>query len=206
MTKVKSAISSFETETAYESLFKFLGTMVTLDENMRGELRSIFRLYQLKKNAHFMREGERCTSLAYLSKGMVRFYHTKNGEEVTSDFSFEGTFITSYVSLITGKPSDISIEAMEDCTMLLLNYDELKRIYETNYKYERIGRLIAESTFLSTREHLLSLLNNTAEKRYKNLLERAPHFVQKIPLYFIASYLGVSPETLSRIRRKLSIS
>lgn len=183
-----------------------LDNFVKLEPQELEELPDLFRQVQLKKNQNYINEGEICKKIGFLSEGMVRYYYRKQETEVTSDFAFEGSFITSYHSLITQEKSDSSIQALQDSILLEISYENLVRKYDENKNYERLGRLLAEQTFLSGRKHLLGLLNNTAEERYRNLIERAPHFVQNIQLHFIASYLGITPETLSRIRKKLSVS
>jgi CRP-like cAMP-binding protein len=190
----------------YGALTGFVSSICNFTSAELDELCSLFKPVTLKKNGYFLKEGEICRRLAFLHKGMVRFFHLRDRIEQTSDFCFDNTFITGYHSLITGLPSDTSIQALEECAMLEISYETLFKLYKKNPKYERIGRIIAENNFLTMRRHLLSLLNDSAEKRYRNLLDRAPHFVQRISLLYIASYLGISPETLSRVRRKLSIS
>lgn len=204
--KPLQSISSAELDEMYKSLTDYVSSIVNFNKTELEELALLFKPCRLKKNSYFLREDQVCSRIAFLHTGMVRFFHTQDGTERTSDFCFENSFITGYHSLITGLPSDTSIQALEDCMLLEISYNSIFTLYDKNPKYERIGRVIAENNFLSMRKHLMSLLNDSAEKRYENLIERAPHFVQRISLLYIASYLGISPETLSRVRRKLSIS
>jgi CRP/FNR family transcriptional regulator, anaerobic regulatory protein len=202
----KKNISQEVLKEYYSSMAKYLRTMANISEKEEEEFPLLFKPVSIKRYDHFIRQGETCNKVAYIAGGIFRFYNYKDSSEITSDFSFHDSFLTSYISLITQQPSGISVQALEDSDLLLIDYKTLLRKYDESHNYERIGRLIAEQTFISSSVHLLGLLNNFAEEKYLNLINKAPHLVQRIPLHYIASYLGISPETLSRIRKKLSIS
>jgi CRP-like cAMP-binding protein len=126
----------------------------------------------------------------------------KEGEAKITAFFFQGDFVSNYRSFLTGKPSDHFIEAMQDAAIYKINLQELKSLYDKHKNIERLGRLIAENLYLSVANRLDSFLFQTPEERYKTLIERNSRLLQEIPQYMIASYLGVKPETLSRIRTR----
>jgi len=156
------------------------------------------------KKEHLIKASEICNKIAFFSEGYFRFYHYgTDGTEVTSDFYFAPGFITSYTSLITGNPSKVYVQAMEDMKILVLRKSDLQNLYSKYHSIDRFGRLIAEQVAIDSEKHLFSLLNQTADERYKNLLDSYPQYIQKIPLQYIASYLGIKQETLSRVRKNI---
>ena len=114
----------------------------------------------------------------------------------------EREFITDYGSFLNGSPADKDIICLEDSELLILGYQSLQELYELNPVFERAGRLVAEMLFLNWQQRVKSLLLDDAETRYRKLIENRPELPQRIPQYLVAQYLGISPETLSRIRRK----
>lgn len=158
----------------------------------------------LRKKEHFVKATDICKKLAFFTKGYFRFYYlTQNGDEITSDFYFAPNIVTSYTSLITCNPSDVYVQAMDDMKLLILSKSNLEKLYSQYHNIDRVGRLIAEKVAINSEQHLLSLLNQTAKERYRNLINNNPEFIQKIPLQYISSYLGITQETLSRVRRKI---
>jgi CRP-like cAMP-binding protein len=158
----------------------------------------------LKKKDHLIQTNKVCHKVYFFNNGYFRFYHFNNaGSEITSDFYFAPGFITSYTSFLTGNPSFVNVQAMDDMDVLEIKKSDLYNLYSQYPNIERVGRLIAESVAITSEQHLFMLLNQTAEDRYKKLLEQHPQFVQTIPLQYIASYLGITQETLSRIRKAI---
>jgi CRP-like cAMP-binding protein len=158
----------------------------------------------LKKKEHLVKVGEICNRIAFFNQGYYRFYSiNENGDEITCDFYFAPGFVTSYTSLITGNPSFVNVQAMEDMTVMELKRSDVYRLYDQNPAIERLGRLMAEMVALNSETHMFMLLNQSAENRYKSLLQKYPGFVQHIPLQYIASFLGITKETLSRIRKNI---
>ncbi|MDI9516687.1 MAG: Crp/Fnr family transcriptional regulator [Tenuifilaceae bacterium] len=157
---------------------------------------------KIKKNELIAENGKVCNRLLFVNKGYVRFFHfDDNGTEITSDFYFAPTFVTTYTSFLTGLPSHVNVQAMCNMEALELSKNDLNELYERHPKFERVGRLIAESVAIHSEEHLFMLLNQPAGVRYRKLLEKYPLYINTIPLQYIASYLGITQETLSRIRK-----
>ncbi len=159
---------------------------------------------KIKKKELVAEHGKVCQKVLFVNKGYFRFFHIDTkGNEITSDFYFAPTFITSYTSFITGTPSFVNVQAMSDMEVLEISKKDLYDLYAQNPKIERLGRLIAEMVAIISEEHLFLLLNQTAEIRYKKLLQTNPQYVNTIPLQYIASYLGITQETLSRMRKSI---
>ena len=168
-------------------------------------LATLFTPYRLAKKEHWMYQGDQCTDIAFIVKGCIRTYFTKNDQERTCQFFFENAWYTDYESLLTKQPVITSVEALEPTEMLLLPFRELERLYEQSPKFERLGRLFAESTIIKIRNRNLSLLNDSPEERYLQLLTERPKVIGRVPQNIIASFLGIEPETLSRIRKKITV-
>jgi CRP-like cAMP-binding protein len=124
--------------------------------------------------------------------------------ERTGQFFFENSWYTDYESWLTRQPAAVSVEALEPTELMVIAFRDLERLYETNSKFERVGRLMAENTIIRIRNRNLSLLNDTPEERYLQLLKERPKVIERVPQNIIASFLGIEPETLSRIRKKIT--
>ncbi|HUW07647.1 MAG TPA: Crp/Fnr family transcriptional regulator [Williamwhitmania sp.] len=185
-------------------LLNFLLQLVpSPDEGIEALLESMEHRKLVHKE-HLVMAGEVAQSIVFCANGYFRFYHyLPNGTEVTSDFYFAPNVATSYTSFITRKPSAVYVQAMEDMEVLTIGHEQLMELYHRYPSVERIGRLMAEQVAITSEKHLFSLLNYNAEERYAALMQEHPEFIQQIPLHYIASYLGVTPETLSRIRQRI---
>lgn len=154
---------------------------------------------------HFAHAGERTETVGYCIGGLFRLYYiTPDGAEFNKSFCMPGEFVASYGALLQDIPSYISIQALTDSELVVFRYRDYKMLYDRHPCWERFGRLIAEQLFVSkeTRERELLLLS--AEDRYRLFLERYGPVAAVIPQYHIASYLGITPVALSRIRRRLT--
>ena len=157
----------------------------------------------IKKNEFFLMEGETCRHVAFINKGFVRLYYVKDGKEYNSGFFQPGAWISEYASFLHKKPSLFFIQALEESELFLLSYDTMQKLYEEGKAFERLGRLIAENLFLAYFKRNISLLLDSPEERYQAFLQENEALVALIPLYQIASFIGVEPESLSRIRKRI---
>ena len=164
------------------------------------ELRSLVKQRTLRKKDHFLREGEVCRSVGFIKQGYIRLYYLLEGEDITKDFNFEGDFCGSNASLTTQAPSRFNIVAMEDLLMDEISRSDLYHLYDKYKSFERLGRLVMEKMFDRKEQRESAFLQDDAEKRYRDLLKNKPQIAQRVPLKYIASYLGVSAETVSRLR------
>ncbi|MFA6712864.1 MAG: Crp/Fnr family transcriptional regulator [Bacteroidales bacterium] len=194
-----------ETSVGVKKTFnEYINRFIQSSEDEIRMLEHIMTSKIICKKEHFIEINKVCKKVLFISKGYFRFYHfDANGNEITSDFYFGPCFITSYTSFITGNPSFVNVQAMIDMEVLEFQKSDLYELYMQYPTIERLGRLIAESVAITSEEHLFLLLNQTAEMRYKRLLDRNPYYVNTIPLQYIASYLGITKETLSRMRKSI---
>lgn len=187
-----------------KALTEYVGQFIELTDEEARALEGISSVRVLSKKECFAEVGKVCTKALFVNRGYFRFYHLDlNGNEITSDFYFGPCFITSYTSFITAKPSFVNVQAMVDMEVLEFSRDDLYGLYLSYPSIERLGRMVAEAVAIASEEHLFLLLNQSAEMRYKRLMERNPDYVNTIPLQYIASYLGITKETLSRMRKSI---
>lgn len=159
----------------------------------------------IPKNGLFTKEGRVCGEIGFVTDGSMRHYYTKDGEEKTTYFYFENSFVTDYISCITGKPGALSIEALSDTTLIVFPYSVLKNCYQQSHSWERFGRLIAEYLAAGLEERMTGLLMFGAEERYQQLLNSNKRkILECIPQHLIANYLGITPVSLSRIRNRVA--
>lgn len=185
-------------------LRNFVEKLVPLGDEEFDAFARCLRLRVLKKKENLINEGEICSKIGFFTEGYFRFYHMDiNGNEITSDFHFSPGFITSYTSFLTGSPSRTNVQALEPMEVMEIGKTSLYSLYSEYPLIERLGRLMAEHVFITSERHLMMILNQTAETRYRLLLDKYPHYVGKIPLQYIASYLGITQETLSRMRKSI---
>ena len=158
----------------------------------------------IKAGDYLLRNGKICRNIAFIEEGLLRLYYLNDGKEVTNCFCKEKSIITSYSSLITQSESEIAIQAIEDSKLILLPYDSLQKLYKKDLFWQQVGRLAAESEFITTECHNRFLRDLSATERYMQILEKEHELLQRLPLNYLATYLQIAPETLSRIRKKIT--
>jgi len=172
------------------------------DENWDA-VKPFLKLRHYEKNEVIIREGEVENYLSAVATGCVRHYVMKGNEEISFEFVFENEFSNSYASFLARVPSRFFIEALEDVTLVSIHYDRLQELYSNSAIGERIGRFTTEGYYIYREERELSLLTLTPEERYLQLINQDPVYVNRIPQKYLASYLNVKPESLSRIKRRI---
>lgn len=157
----------------------------------------------LPRHALFAAEGKVAKEIGFVVEGNMRHYYTRDGEERTTYFYFEGHLVASYISCIQQQPSRLTIEALTECRLVVFPYKILQQLYDVSPAWERFGRLIAEYLAIGLEERMTGLLMLSPEERYRELLESTKHkILERIPQHYIASYLGITPVSLSRIRNR----
>jgi len=147
--------------------------------------------------------GSICNSVYYLERGLSRRFYLKDGKEVTEDFTAENDFACSINGYITGKADGRQTELLEPSTVWSLPYHDLEKLYDRYHNIERLGRFLITRELVEMHERLSSLQFMSAPERYAAFVTRYPSLLQRVPLGIISSYLGVTQETLSRIRAKV---
>jgi CRP-like cAMP-binding protein len=146
-----------------------------------------------------------CKQIAFIVKGTLRTYYINDkAEETTSCFCTENSLTTSYKSFILQQPSALSIQALEDTELLVIDYEHLQELYSKSIVWQNIGRAVAEREYIVMEQYASILNNETAKEKYLRLLKEQPNVLQKASIEDIASYLGVTRRTLTRIRKEVS--
>jgi CRP-like cAMP-binding protein len=159
----------------------------------------------IKKKTIFLGVNEIENHISFIEAGVVRLFIPKENpeKEITFGFSFKNQFISAYDSFLTQKPSAYQLQALTETTILSITYSDLQEVYKTTQIGNLIGRLTAERLFLLKSKREQNLLNLTAEERYMKLFKERPELIKVIPLKYISSYIGVTAQALSRIRKRL---
>ncbi len=188
----------------YEQILSRLSQFISLNKSEQEYFVSKLILKQYKKKELILQEGQTCKYAYFINSGCFRYFYNVEGQENTAQFFFENGWYTDYDSFLTGKPTKQNIETIEKTEVLLLSAKDLQQLYISIPKFERFGRLMAENSFLGIRQRSEMLENLTAEERYVNLIKERPKVFERIPQHYIASYLGIKPPSLSRIRKRIS--
>lgn len=163
----------------------------------------ILKPARLKRHDIFLEQGKVCRHMAFIEKGYVRFYFLAGGTEITKEFSFENSFCGSYTSFITGNPSRFTVKAMEDLELLLFTREDLLKMVNEYPVFSKFLLFSVENLFVRKENREASFLLDSPEEKYENLLREHKEMLQRVPLKYIASYLGISAETLSRVRARI---
>ena len=160
---------------------------------------------KLKKRQFFLQEGNVCRYAGFVSKGCLKTYTIdKNGDEHVFQIALEGWWISDMYSHLTGEPANFTIEALEDCEIVVMDIEAREKILKEVPGYERFHRILLENNYMATQRRVNSMLSSSAEERYLAFIKKYPQIVQRVPQLVIASYRGIAPESLSRIRKQLA--
>ncbi len=179
-------------------------TLLQLDSLHWDELAPKLTSVTLAKHDFLLQPGAICHHLGFVVNGTLRtFYVDSAGNDVSFLFHWTGQLFTNYESVLTRQPSTLAIQALEPTTVQLIHRDDLFALYETSMYWQRFGRIMADQIFLTARQRINDLLFLSPEERYLALLSQQPTVFQKIPQKYIATYLGITPQSLSRIRKRI---
>lgn len=175
-----------------------------MDDELKSFLKEKIAIKTFKKGSILLQEGQISTISYYTIKGCVRKYYLIDGEEKTTGFYTEGQSINSYQSYTQKTPSKHYLSCLEDTTLSIFTLENEKKIYEAYPQFESICRMSAEEQLGEYQEKLARFITSTPEQRYLNILETRPELLGRVPQYHLASYLGMKPESLSRIRKRIA--
>lgn len=156
----------------------------------------------IKKTEYFIKEGETCRHFAFVLSGILRSYYLSDkGDEATYCIIFPDNLMTAYSSFLTAQPTQENIQAITETHLLIVQKDKFEALVQQNFNWNFFLKTIAENQYIELEKRIFLLQNSSAAKRYEDLIKKQPEYIQKIPLQYLASYLGISQRHLSRIRK-----
>jgi CRP-like cAMP-binding protein len=186
-----------------KEFFETVSQFSNLSARSKLALASVLKRSEFPKGKVLVKPDTVCHYIYFIEKGLTRTYYIKDGKDITDWLSAENTFAVSIISFINRKPDRRGIELLEPSILLSLHVDELERLCTTHHDIERMTRLLISSGLVELQQKFDDVHFETALQRYKNLMMTNPTFLQRVPLRMIASYLGITQETLSRIRSQI---
>jgi CRP-like cAMP-binding protein len=175
-----------------------------LTSECKFELSNNSKILVLEKGTTLIREGQYSDKTFFIINGCARAFYLKDGKDISDWFAFENDFISSINSFFLNIPSPHFIELLEDSVLLEISRENVEKMADTYRDFERLSKVIVIKTMLMQQERISSMQFHSAEQKYENVLSIHPNISQRIPLTHIASYIGITLETLSRIRKRLS--
>ncbi|NML41919.1 Crp/Fnr family transcriptional regulator [Chitinophaga sp. G-6-1-13] len=185
----------------FEQIDQFVNRIITLTPEERQLFHSLLKFRRVRKRTYLLQEGEICDFEAYIVKGCIRTYYlSDDGTETILSFAIEDWWVSDTYSFTEQTPSNMFIESLEDCELLIIDRKSKAALYEKIPKFETLFRLLIQRSLFALQRRFHSLVSQTAEQRYLAFIEKYPQVVQRVPQNQIARYLGVSPEFLSKVR------
>jgi CRP-like cAMP-binding protein len=186
-----------------QQLLHHIKSYSLLSAAAKDALQNCFAEQVLTKNEYLITEGNVCRHLYFVEHGALRGYYNLDGKEITHWFGFANDFVTSFHSFITQQPTVENIQLLEGSILWSISKDKLNDLFKQFPEIDRLVRIAYEKYYIRLEERFVNAQFKTATERYENLLSDSPHIIERVPLGYLASYLGVSQETLSRIRNRL---
>ncbi len=186
-----------------DELIKYFESYVPLENQEKDFIRENIEVREVAKNAFLLREGEISTEFFFVFKGGIRLFYTNNTIEKTAFFYFENTFVSSYESFTKQQPAKHNLQAVEDSTVAVISFQVAYRIIELFPKFEFLARMMMEEELIVYQEIISSFVTLSVEERYIKMLKSNNQILNRIPQHQLATYLGVTAETLSRIRKRI---
>ncbi len=187
-------------------LVEIMSNFITLTDEEKQDIAMAFPIKTFKRKDFLLEEGQRAKDSFLVVNGCIREYCIIDGEEHTNEFYTELQSILNIESISNNKPSQYNLECIEHSTVAILNAKKESQLYKKHPRFGEICRVEMEKMFGENRERYLKFKNSTPKERYLNLIKERPSLINKVPQYHLASYLGVKPETLSRIRKRISLN
>ncbi len=188
----------------YPSLKHTFDKILKISDEDWQTFESIIETKNLKKKDYLLRQGQICRAVYFLSSGIIRTFHLNDdGKEINTAFYFQNDFLREIESMTNHTPSKKNLQAIEDSTVLFFDKAKLTALYEKSDFYQKLGRMILEKLTIIEQRYSSFLTAYSPKERYLYILENRPELIEQIPLQYLASYLGISRESLSRIRKRI---
>lgn len=182
----------------------FLKTFNTLTATEIDHFDQLLTTRHLQKGDFFISEGKCCKEVTFIKSGILRsFFTTEQGEEITYCITFPNSLMTAYSSFITTQPTLENIQAITSCELLVIQKADIDHLSQSSSNWIKFAKIIAEQQYIELEKRLFLFQKEKAKKRYLDLIENQPAYIQQIPLQYLASYLGITPRHLSRLRKDL---
>ncbi|MFC3561124.1 Crp/Fnr family transcriptional regulator [Pedobacter jamesrossensis] len=188
-----------------EVLFKHIEQKVSLSSADKEFIKTIFVKKRLRKKQYLLQEGDVCKYLSFVAKGLIRTYNVdEKGEEHMSIFGWEGWWLSDFNSFLSGEPAVFNIDAIEDSEVMMITRADYDALTIKVPIMDRYFRILFQNSLVTKERRLMSSITHTATEKYLQLIASNPEIISRIPQNMVASYLGIAPETLSRIKRNLA--
>ena len=188
----------------YELFFRKLNETIPLNQDEMETIKTYLTPKKLRKKQYLLQEGDVCRYIAFVQQGVLRSYSvSENGNEHIIQFALEGWLISDLYSFLTTEASIYNIEALEDADLVLISKSAHEELLKKLPKYETWTRIQVTGAYIAMQRRLTSIISLSLEERYTSFTSLYPEIVQRVPQHMIASYMGLTPETLSRVRKKM---
>ena len=183
---------------ALKNMFRSLAPFT--DEDFK-EADYYFKTVSLKKGDFFSKVGRISDRLGFVNSGLLRSFYTIKDKETTTFFQMPRSIAAALMSFLQMTPTVENIQVLQTDELVIITRKDLQKLYNANWKWQQVGRVITETYYVKMEMRTIALQSQSAQKRYENFLLEFPELIKVVPLYYIASFLGISPEILSRIRK-----
>ena len=184
------------------TLFKYLRSIHPLSEALRDRLEDIVKEKNITRKDYLLRAGQTCTNIYFVERGLLRSFYLKGGKEISSHFMKERDICVAAESFFTQRHGQENIQALEDCVVFYISYDELQRIYRDFGEFNNIGRILMERCYLSNVQRITAMWMQKAHDRYSWFAKNFPDLMQRVPAKYLAPYLGITEGMLSKIKSR----
>lgn len=191
----------------YDCYFQNFNSKILLTEEEQELIKNYLTLKKLRKKQYLLQEGDVCKCVAFVEKGALRLYKVnEDGSEHIVQFALEDQFLTDLYSFFTNEPSIYNIDAIEETELVLITRSASDELRKRSPKYQEFIFQATSEAYIQLERRMTSVISLTLEERYKELTTHYPNIIQRLPQHMIASYMGLTPETLSRVRKRISIN
>jgi CRP-like cAMP-binding protein len=191
---------------AYTQLYKVLESIVQMNDELKEETEKNFVFKKFPKGQTLLTQGNCSSKMYFIINGLMRVYTIHDDKEICRQFFFENSFASDYVSFISNGTSNCYLQTLEDTECLVVQNTDLNRLYDMYPPLLKIGKVMAEHAFIFNTHRSESMIKDDALTRYNKLINERPKVIQRVPQFMIASYLGLTPEGLSRVRKKVTLT
>jgi CRP-like cAMP-binding protein len=185
----------------HDSLIQLLRSIAPFSDHELEHSLTYFQQETIRKNEYFNKAGHISDKLGFVSQGLLRSFYILKGKDTTTFFQLPGAIAVDLKSFVKKTPSIENIQAVTAAELLVIKRDDLYTLYKESWKWQQVGRVLVEESYFDMEERSISLQIQSAQDRYEQFLSEFPEVIQQVPLHQIASFLGISPETLSRVRK-----